>query len=132
VAVGPGGIWVIETKTWRIGKVRADRKKNVVKFDGARILWPWWDDTKSVKQAVYNAKWIEEWLQKLTEKEFNVSVLIAIPGYEVEVTGKGGVRVEDPQDIPESLIGYGKTLLSPEDIKTIRLQLAEKCRDVEY
>ncbi|HEX3625419.1 MAG TPA: hypothetical protein VH280_08340 [Verrucomicrobiae bacterium] len=67
-----------------------------------------------------------------TGKTFDIFAVIAIPGHEVKETGKGGVRVANPKNLPDVLKGYGKTVLSAEDIKTIRLLLADKCRDVEY
>src|SRR5690606_5046380 len=72
VAVGPGGIWLIETKTRRKGKARPGLKEHEVTFDGARIIWPWWDDTDSLKQASDNARWLSDWLEKMTGKIFQV------------------------------------------------------------
>jgi Nuclease-related domain len=132
VAVGPGGLWIVETKTRRKGRARAGREKGVVKFDGVKIFWPWWDDGKSVKQAVDNANWLQEWLQTLTGRKFEVSAVVAIPGYKIEEIGKGGIRVVEPEDLPKVLVGFGKMVLTAEDIKTVRLQLAAKCRDVEF
>lgn len=132
VAVGPGGIWVIETKTRRKGRARPGMDRHTVRFDGTKIIWPRWDDTKPVKQAAGHANWLQEWLETMTGKTFEVSAVLAIPGYKVEVTGKAGVRAAAPKDLEDVLIGQGKTVLTAEDIKLIRLQLAAKCRDVEY
>ncbi len=132
VAVGPGGLWIVETKVRRKGRARPGIDPWVVTFDGVRIIWPMRDDTKSVKQAAWSAQWLQEWLQRQTEKKFDVSVVVAIPGYKVEVKGKEGVRVAQPQKLQDVLIGNGKPMLTADDIKTIRLQLADKCRDVEF
>src|SRR5215469_11886270 len=48
VVVGPGGIWVVETKTKRKGRTRPGLKDYEVTFDGAKIIWPWWDDVDSI------------------------------------------------------------------------------------
>src|ERR1051325_7433778 len=55
VAVGPGGVWVIETKTCRKGRTRPNFKADQVIFDGKQIILPWGEDTKSLKQATNNA-----------------------------------------------------------------------------
>jgi len=132
VAVGPGGIWVIETKVRRKGRPRPAMDRHKVRFDGAKIIWPRYDDTASIKQAVKSADWLQRWLEARTEKRFDIFVVVAIPGYKVEITGKGGVRAAAPKDLPDVLIGEGKVVLNAEDIKLVRLQLAAKCRDVEY
>jgi Nuclease-related domain len=67
VAVGPGGIWVIETKTWRKGNVRPGMKDYEVTFDGTKIIWPHWDDSDSVGQASNNARWLQDWLKQMPE-----------------------------------------------------------------
>jgi len=38
VAVGPGGVWVVETKTRRKGRARPGRKEHEVVFDGVQII----------------------------------------------------------------------------------------------
>jgi hypothetical protein len=132
VAVGPGGIWVVETKTRRKGRARMGKDRNKVLFDGTKIIWPRFDDTRSVKQTASHANWLQEWLETATGRTFEVSAVVAIPGYEVEVIGKSGVRAAAPKDLPNVLIGEGKAVLPEEDIKLVWLQLAGRCRDVEY
>ncbi|HXC34244.1 MAG TPA: nuclease-related domain-containing protein [Candidatus Acidoferrales bacterium] len=140
VAVGPGGIWAIDTKVRRRGRARRGRDRYKVLFDGTKISWPRWDDTKSVRQAAYRAHWLQSWLQTTTGNTYEVSALVAIPGYKVEsgsATGEqppslAGVRVAEPKDLENVLVGHGKVVLSAEEIKTVQLQLAAKCRDVEY
>jgi hypothetical protein len=41
VAVGPGGIWVVETKTRRKGVARSGFKEHEVSSDGNQVVWPW-------------------------------------------------------------------------------------------
>jgi hypothetical protein len=133
VAIGPGGIWVVETKARRKGRLRRGGTAKV-RFDGTKLIWPRWEDPKSVKQAASHASWLQDWLEARMGKKFNVSVVLTIPGYNVEVTGtsKAGVRAAAPQDLQDMLIGQGQTVLSGEDIQLIRLQLANHCRDVVY
>jgi hypothetical protein len=131
VAVGPGGLWIVETKVRRKGRARRGMDRHKVRFDGTKIMWPRWDDTGSIRQAVKSAEWLQEWLERATQKTFAVSVVVVTPGYEVESIGKSGVSVAAPKDLLDVLIGQG-TILSAEEIKMIRLPLAGKCRDVEY
>lgn len=132
VAVGPGGIWVIETKTRRKGRARQGMKDYEVIFDGAKLIWPWWDDSDSLKQASDNVRWLREWLEKMTGKKFDVAAVLTIPGYFVVERKLGSVRVANPKALPQVLTSRGKSVLSKDDIDFVRRQLESRCRDVEY
>ena len=81
VAVGPGGIWVLETKTRRKGRARPGFKDHEVTFDGFQIIWPWSEDTDSLKQASSSARWLRDWLMNATGKGFDVRAVLVFPGY---------------------------------------------------
>jgi hypothetical protein len=132
VAVGPGGVWVVETKTRRKGHARPGRKEHEVVFDGVQIIWPWWEETESLKQAADNARWLRQWLEKLTGKTFDVAAVLTFPGYCVIERKLGLVRVANPKVLPQVLIGRGKAVLGDADIDLIRRQLEERCRNGEY
>jgi hypothetical protein len=132
VAVGPNGIWVVETKTRRKGNARPGHKDFRVESDGTKIMWPWGDETDSLKQAGDNARWLHEWLEKMIGKAFEVSAVLAFPGYRVKELKLGAVRAANPKQITEVLTGLRKTPLHSSDIDLIRRQLEEKCRTVEY
>jgi hypothetical protein len=132
VAVGPGGVWVIETKTRRKGRARPGFKPAEVTFDGNQIIWPWIDEKASPEQAAGAAQWLGEWLEKKTGKVFQVSAVVAIPGYFVIERKLGAVRVANPKNLPDVLTGRGNVVLSPSEIDLIRRQVEDKCRDVRY
>lgn len=132
VAVGPGGIWVVETKTRRKGRARPGMEEYEVVFDGMKIIWPWWDDTNSLRQASANAHWLQEWLEKMTGKSFEVAAVLAFPGYCVIERKLGPVRVANPKVLPQVLTSRGKMVLREEDVDLIRRQLESRCRDVEF
>jgi hypothetical protein len=132
VAVGPGGLWVVETKTRRKGNARPGFKEHEVFFDGVQIIWPQGEDRSALTQASQNARWLRDWLEQMTAKTFDVASVLAIPGYCVIEQKLGPVRLANPKNLPGVLIGRGKTVLREEEIDLIRRQLEEKCRDVEY
>lgn len=132
VAVGPGGVWIVETKTRRKGRARPGFKEHEVVFDGVKVIWPWGEDANALKQASDNARWLREWLEKLTGKVFDVAAVLTFPGYLVIERKLGPVRLANPKVLPQVLISQGKSVLRQEDIDLIRRQIAERCRDVEY
>jgi len=132
VAVGPGGVWVVETKTRRKGRARQGFKEHEVLFDGEQIIWPWGEDRKALRQASNNADWLKDWLKKMTGKEFPVWAVLTFPGYKIKEAKLGEVRVVYTKGLRGVVISHGKDVLHEEDIDLICRQLEERCRDVEY
>ena len=132
VAVGPGGLWVVETKTRRKGRARPGFKEHEVVFDGKQIVWPWCEDKDALKQALNNSRWLREWLAKMTGKAFEVASVLTFPGYYVTAKKLGHVRVANPKVLPQVLNSQGTAMLAAGDIDLIRRQLEERCRNVEY
>src|SRR5664280_1280166 len=81
VAVGPGGVWAIETKTRSKGNARPGRKDNEVTFNGSVLAWPWGEDSYGPEQAKNNAEWLKDWLNKRTGLNIDVRAALALPGW---------------------------------------------------
>jgi hypothetical protein len=132
VAVGPGGVWVIETKTRRKGRARPGFKDYQVVFDGNRLIWAWGEDTRALQQAGNNMTWLNEWLKKMTGTDFSVRGVLTFPGYEVIERKLTPLRVVYTKGLRDAVTSLGNEVLGPSEIDLIRRQLEEKCRDVEY
>ena len=132
VAVGPGGIWVVETKTWRKGRARPGLKEHEVTFDGLKIVCPWGDETDALGQATNNANWLHDLLRQRLGKKIEVFAVLAFLGYFVTERKLGTVRLANPKNLPLVLAGRGNSVLNVEDLDLIRRQLEAQCRDVEY
>lgn len=131
VAVGPRGVWVVETKTYRKGKPKEGRKAHEVVFDGRQVIWPWSEDSDSVQQAIDSARDLTNWLNTMTGKTYPVSAVLAIPGYSVIERAIKPIRVTNPKLLPGVLTAPINPVLLKDDIDLIRRQLEAKCRDVE-
>jgi hypothetical protein len=132
VAVGPGGIWVVETKTRRKGRARPGLKQHEVVFDGLNVVWPWGEETASLRQALHNAAWLKDWLKNMTGKTFPVWPVLTLPGYLIKEEKLGPVRVVYTKGLEDVVISRGNDVLAKGDIDLVRRQLEAKCRDVEY
>ena len=51
IAIGPGGVYAIETKTRRKGRARPGFDDHKVFFDGRDLVWPWGEDNHGLDQA---------------------------------------------------------------------------------
>lgn len=131
VAVGPGGVFAIETKMRRKGNARPGRKDHEVFYDGERLSWPWAEDTYGIPQAVNNARDLREWLEQLTGVHVEVTPVLTFPGWFVAERKRGPVRVVHVSFLPH-LLAAKADVLAPKQIEIFARQLEARCRDVEY
>lgn len=133
VIVGPGGLFCIETKTRRKRTTNeADSPRNVVEFDGQRLLFPWGIDDFGINQARENGTLLASWLQKAVGGQIEAIPVLALPGWSVERKGKGDVRVVSGREICSAFPGEsGKPVLTPDQVRKIAFQLEQRCRNVE-
>jgi len=135
VAVGPGGVYVIETKTRRKGAAKPGRKDNVVFFDGHVLDWPWGEDEHGLEQAERNAIWLADTLKAEAKERVHVSPILALPGWWLEerkpFKNPRLARAANPKWLPKWL-GESPEVLEPERIEAIAEALELRCRDVKY
>jgi hypothetical protein len=134
VAVGPGGVFVIETKTRRKGSARPGFDDHKVYFDGHELVWPWGEDSHGLAQAEQNAMWLAKLIESETRERVHVTPILVLPGWFVErkpSTGGRLCRVANPKILPD-LLGRDQNLLTRQQIDTIASKLEARCRDVEY
>ncbi len=131
VVVGPTGLWLIETKTRRKGRARPGFAAHEVVFDGAQLIWPWGEDRHGLEQAEAEARWLSEWLHERTGFDLTARVILALPGWMVREQKVGPVRVLNPINIPDAILGRRQQVLTEEQIDLIARQLEDRCRDVE-
>lgn len=134
VAVGPGGTFVIETKTRRKGRARPGFEDHTVYFDGHELVWPWGEDSHGLAQAERNAEWLGRWIELETQLEVAVAPVLALPGWFVERKPSTGARacvVVNPKNLPD-LLARDNHALTRQQIDAIAAKLETRCRDVEY
>ncbi len=132
VAVGPGGVFAIETKTRRKGPAREGRDDYKVFYDGEKLDWPWGDEQDGLGLAIGHAQWLQNWLTKTTGAAVGVVPVLALPGWYVESPARAVVRVVNPSWLPDLLTAGVETVLSTRQIDLYSRQLEQRCRDVEY
>jgi hypothetical protein len=134
VAVGPQGVFVIETKTRRKGKARPGYEDHKVAFDGRELDWPWGRDAHGLDQAERNAVWLAATIKKETGERMHVSPVLALPGWWVDYKPSRESRlakVTNPKGLPK-LLTNGPVILSDQQIEAVAAKLDARCRDVEY
>lgn len=133
VAVGPGGVLCIETKTRRKGNARPGFDDHKVYFDGRDLVWPWAEDNYGLDQAERNALWLTNWIRTEIGERVHVSPILALPGWWLEKKPARESRlcqVVNPKWLP-GMIEKLPPVLSPKQIELIALRFEARCRDVE-
>ena len=131
VAVGPAGVFAIETKYRTKKPGRSGTRDHEATFDGNRIEFASGDyDAKAAGQARDNARWLEKELSKATGERVTIRPIVALPGWWVTLKANSDVKVLSGKQVA-GFIAKEPAKLSDKEIQQISYQLEQRCRDVE-
>jgi hypothetical protein len=133
VAVGPRGVFLIETKARRRRASRNGQPAHEVVFDGEALQFPTFKETKPLDQAKRNAAWLSNYLTKKTGEPVRVEPLVVLPGWFVRIVEKGNfpVKAMNANYLVRFLSGQPE-IIEKAQVRRIITSLDEKCRDVEF
>lgn len=131
VVVGPGGVFVLETKARARRKATRPQEEQDVFFDGNVLEFPWCSDRKAAEQVERNARWVREFLAGFGPKDLVVQPVIVVPGWYVKSKGNYPVKAMNATYLVGYLKGERK-VFSPEQLETTIRRLDERCRVVEF
>jgi hypothetical protein len=131
VAVGPAGMFAIETKTRTKRPGALSDKDYEVKFDGTRLTFPWGTDAKAPEQARTSARWLATEMSKATGRKVNAEPLLVIPGWNVVMTSRTELKALNPGQLV-GYVGDLPRLLDAGVIQQVSYQLDQRCRDVDF
>ncbi len=131
VVLTSAGVFAIETKTRRKPKgVRSNGQAgHKVVFDGQQLLFPapMQADRFGLAQTQKNATWLAEKLTALNGCPITVNPVLTLPGWWVDVKGKGPVAVFNPKGLVGFLNGRA-SIFSEKQFRAINAQLEERCQ----
>ena len=130
VVVAPHAVFAIETKSRRKpGKGKASAS---VGYDGKRLLFPGWNETRPLVQARANADWLAKYLRDETGEPVVVCPVVCLPGWFVTL-GKGSagaaVRVINPKMTSLFVDAGAAPLLAPAQRNRIVHALSKRYPD---
>jgi len=133
VAVGPQGVFLIETKASTRHRSRPGHPAHEVHVNKNTLYFPTFSDSRVILQADRNAKWLAGYLEKKIGEPVPVAPLVVLPGWCVVYKAPPSTRVEvlSPNFMVNYLRDQSDTLTEPQ-ILSILTALDEKCRDVEF
>jgi len=131
VVVGPGGLFVLETKACVRRKPTWEQQDHIVLFDGKTLRFPWRIDHRANGQAEANARWVREKLAPYAPKDILVQPVIVVPGWWVESHGKFPTKAMNATYLVDYLV-TAKRQFAPEQLHQMNARLDELCRTVEF
>ena len=132
VVIGPGGIYVLETKTRARRKPTRDQNDQDVYFDGKVLQFPWCYDFKAVRQVERNAEWVRRFVAGFGPKDILVQPIIMVPGWFVKSQGRYPVMAMPANYLVKSCLLAAKRQYSPEQLQPLIRRFDERCRDLEF
>ncbi len=133
IAVGPNGVFAIETKGRpKLKSSVADARSGwEVNYDGKHLDFPLWRETAPLDQAIRQAKWVREWLSKAVGEPVQVQPVLVLPGWYIKRTSGTGIPVINATYIAKFFPKAGQgDHLSAQLIDRIVHQLEQRCRNV--
>lgn len=93
IVVGPAGVFAVSAKA-RSGR-GANRHIDAweVTYDGEKLLFPGWEETLPLGQAIAKADWLFEWLYDELGEPVPVRPILVLPGWSVKRTAVSGIPV---------------------------------------
>ena len=132
VVVGPGGVYVIETKARSRRRSTNHLKDHEVEFDGDVLQFPWIQDRTAAPQAQDNANWIRKFLNGALPKDATVQPLILVPGWFVKPSGRFPIKVMNGNYLRDNYLPREPRKITEEQLAPIIRLLDERCRTLEF
>ena len=133
VVVGPSGVYAVETKGR--SKITSEddggtKQYKVVYSDGV-LHFPNGNDTKSVPQAIRQAKWVSQWLTEGTGDTVTANPVIVLPGWYVDAKSQPKVPVLASGFIQGYFKRKREQTLDTKGIQRIVHRIDQRVRDLE-
>ena len=100
-----------------------------LQFDGEKLFFSGWVETKPVFQAIRQAKWLQKWIENSTGDRHYVTPVLAIPGWFITQTTSSELRVSNGKNFYFLLTG--NAVLTEKQRGIISFQIEKMCRNVE-
>jgi hypothetical protein len=129
VAIGPAGVFTIETKTWS----KPAKGEPRIDFDGERLTAVGHEPARDpIIQAKAQASWLQRLVLESTGRRVTVRPVVVFPGWFVQQSegSRRDVWVLEPKALP-GFLQHEDERLSPADVKLISYHLSRYIRASE-
>jgi len=93
VLVGPAGVFAVQAMGRTTPRANGSDEPWEVTYDGERLVFPGWEETLPLGQAMAQADWLCEWLANAIREPIAVRPILVLPGWSVKRTAISGIPV---------------------------------------
>lgn len=129
IVIGANGVFAVETKTRR--KIKAETGAKVTVLEDA-LQYPWGIDRDDLAQAQQDARWLSDWLSKMSERPVNVRSLLVLPGWFIDRRAKPAVTVMSGSEVGANIPRLNGTVMSESEVRRLAAIIEDRNRSIEY
>ena len=130
VAVGPGGVWAIETKSYSKPK-EVKGSGNGLRIEGSLIVFPDGTRKSPLKQAAGQAAALRDRLRGEGVGPGFVEPMVVLPGWNVGYGKNADMKIRDPRNVV-ALLSKQATTMSEQEVEEIAKVLEQWCRVLRF
>jgi hypothetical protein len=93
VVVGPAGVFAVQAMGRATPRASGSDEPWEVTYDGERLVFPGWEETLPLGQAMAQADWLCGWLANALNEPVAVRPILVLPGWSVKRTAVSGIPV---------------------------------------
>jgi hypothetical protein len=129
IVIGTNGVFAVETKTRR--KAKGENGAKVTVLEDA-LQYPWGIDRHDLAQAQQDARWLADWLSKMSERSVNVGSLLVLPGWFIDRRAKPVVTVLSSSEVAANILKLIGTATSESEVRRLAAIIEDRNRSIEY
>lgn len=130
IVIGPTGVIAVETKMRRKHRnVQGSRESHQVEYDGHTLKYPTFEDDHGIKQALANARYLEQFIRKEADLAIPVEPILILPGWYVVQKVPGRLQVVSHKVVCDR-IKKNRNSLDADQQRAICRCVERECRDV--
>jgi len=129
IVIGANGVFAVETKTRR--KVKGENGAKVTVFKDA-LQYPWGIDRDDLAQAQQDARWLADWLSKMSSERVNVGSILVLPGWFIDRHSKPVVTVLSGSEVAANIPKLNGMATSESEVRRLAAIIEDRNRSIEY
>jgi len=129
IVIGPNGVFAVETKTPR--KIKSENGATVTVLENA-LQYPWGVDRRDIEQAHEEARWLTEWLSKMSPEPVNVGAILVLPGWFIDRRARSKVTVLSGSEVAPNVPKLNGPATNDSEIRRLAAIIEDRNRNIEY
>jgi Nuclease-related domain len=129
IVIGPNGVFAVETKTPR--KIKAENGATVTVLENA-LQYPWGVDRRDLEQVQEEARWLTEWLSKMSPEPVTVGTILVLPGWFIDRRARSAVTVLSGSEVAPNVPKLNGPETNDSEIRRLAAIIEDRNRSIEY